>query len=164
MTLGRPLRDYLFTFVLWVLALAYTTIAFGYPADARIVPLLIGLPLIAITTIDLVAMTATRTGAWMRRFNAGGTPGDQLTSDDEPIPSQIAALGLVAGLIAMFVVVGAVVATGAYIAASLRLRGKFSPWASLAIGLFVAGCCYGVFEILLGIELYQGLLSDYWGS
>lgn len=155
MIFGRPAGDYFFIFVLWVGAIAYTAIAWTYSAEARAVPLLVGIPLILLTTIDLLSMTQTKFGVWLRHLNPAGAPSAE--ADSEPAWRHGAALGLVFGFLALFFLIGAVPATAIYVAVSMRVRGHFSLAQSVLTGIIVAAACYGVFEALLSIDLYKGV-------
>ncbi|MEJ0024024.1 MAG: tripartite tricarboxylate transporter TctB family protein [Alphaproteobacteria bacterium] len=155
MIFGRPASDYFFIAFLWICAVAYTAIAFTYSAEARAVPLLVGLPLIVLSTVDLLSMTGTKIGTWMRRLNPAGARNAE--ADVEPARKHAAALGLVLGFLVLFVLIGAVPATAIYVAASMRLRGDFSLARSVLTGLIVAAACYGVFEVLLSTDLYKGV-------
>lgn len=158
MIFGRPATDYFFIFVLWALGIAYTVIALGYTPEAQIVPLLVGFPLVALTTIDLISMTETKLGYFFRRVNAAGAR-EKGQEEPEPAARHAAVIGIVVAFLALFLVIGAIPATAVYIAASMRLLGKYKMFWSLLTGIIVAASCYGVFEALIRIDLYKGVFG-----
>jgi hypothetical protein len=157
MIFGRPPLDYAFTVVLWLLAIGYTAIAFGFPESARELPLLVGIALVVLSTIDLVSMTETDIGVALRKLNPSGAPADQ-TVPEFSVYRQRLAWGLVIGLVVALLLIGSLAATALYVAGSVYLLGRRPLLMSLAMGLIVAGSCYLLFDLALQVSLYPGLL------
>lgn len=158
MIFGRPATDYFFIFLLWVLGIAYTAIALTYSPEARIVPLLVGFPIVVLTSIDLVSMTQTNIGRAFRRLNAAGAP-EKGMEEPEPFSKHLLSIGLVVGFLALFLTIGAIPATAVYIATSMRVLGGYKFIWSTLTGVIVAAASYGIFEALLRIDLYKGVFG-----
>jgi hypothetical protein len=158
---GRPATDYAFMACIWVAAVFYVVVAFGYAEDARAAPLFIGIPLVLLTTIDLISITNTPAGFLLRKINPTAAPraSDDLgDADGEPANSHGAVLGCLAAFVILFILFGAVVSVALYVASSMWLLGKYKLRTAAMTALIVAAFCYVSFELLLSIDLFKGII------
>ena len=150
---GRPVSHYLLSAGLGVLAAAFLAAAWAYPQDARAFPAAIAFVLLALTGLDLFALTNTAAGETIRRlFN----PTIKTRASSEPVSREVAAVLSLAGLVAALVLLGIAIAVPLYLFVSLRFRARRS-WASsfvIAAGLTVA--MWLLFVAALRLELYRG--------
>lgn len=152
---GTSIWRYALPATLLLLALGYFAIATGYPRDARLMPLLVGAVLLVMVPIDLVSLSQTRVGAWLRLHvnPAAGQP-LQIAGGNR---SQFAALGWMFGFCAGIYLLGIIVAVPLYIAGTMRFMGS-KTWTASLIGAVVIGIAnYALFQLMLGVNLYPGV-------
>jgi tripartite tricarboxylate transporter TctB family protein len=157
---GTSLGDYVPAFAAAVAAAAYLTAAYGYSADARAAPLLIGWSVIVLAALDIASRTKTPLGLTLMRWlnPVAGRPRAGHAHAAYPLTRQVAAIAWIGGFVAAFALVGALYAIPLYVAAATRWRGG-RPWLVCALS---AACTLGgvwlLFSRLLRLELYPGLL------
>lgn len=157
---GTPVGDYVPALAAAAAAGAYLTAAYGYSADARAAPLLIGWSVVALAALDIASRTQTPLGrALMRWLNpVAGRPRTGHGHAPYPLTRQVAALAWISGFVAAFALIGALYAIPLYVVAATRWRGGRS-WVVCALS---AACTLGgvwlLFSRLLRLELYPGLL------
>ena len=158
--LGAPAGRYVTPAILLALVVIYLTIAVSLPRDSAMMPLLVGLVLLVMLPIDLLSLTETRTGRFLRaRVNpvAGEPP-----EDFGPARTQLPALGSVVAFGAAMFLLGIAAAVPLYMFASLRFLGRKSRQVALLTALASGLGNYLLFEWGLGVELYPGVfLSPY---
>lgn len=173
------------TALMLVIFVAMVGIAATYPADARFMPFVIGIPAIALCLLQLfidlrrkpvVAQDGAEHNelaeaeARIRRMTGRDVTFD--VARDATIPQEeflpeaearrrekilIAAfLGLIAGV--MFI--GFHVMTPVFIALFLRYLADYSWTRAVVSGAIGAGIIIGVFELVLRNELFRGLLTN----
>ena len=153
---GRAASDYLLVFLLWIWGVFVTLVALGFPAEARAVPLLVGIPLIVLTSLDLLAMTNIKAAAWLRRLDPIAAPSQEVGVKRATFGKQVKAWAFVIGFVVLFILINPLTAVAVYIAASMRVLGKYRLLTSLSAGLVVTAFAYAVFERLLHIDLHTG--------
>ncbi len=156
---GRPLLDYVFTFLLWLVSIGYTAMALGFPAGARELPLLVGFVLVVFSTIDLISITETPIGRRCRTLNPAGAPPVQASNAEAySRRRQITAWALIAALVVLLLLIGALPATALYVATTVFLLGRRPLLMAIVLGVVVAGACYLLFDLALRVDLFPGLL------
>jgi putative tricarboxylic transport membrane protein len=130
----------------------------GYAAvGPRVFPVVVGLGLL------LSGLAISITAAWaLRRLGAAGTmapPIEGETAEPTDWRTLIAEAAVLAGYVALFLPLGFILASTAFLVASARILGSRSPLRDLASGLGLSIVAYLVFTRLLGLELPAGLLE-----
>ncbi|MBL8551311.1 MAG: tripartite tricarboxylate transporter TctB family protein [Hyphomonadaceae bacterium] len=156
---GRPIGDYAFMAFLWAASVFYTLVALGFTPEAGAVPLLVGVPLIVLTSIDLVAISETKAGRLLRRIDPAAAPSAPDEDDAPPANKQWLALSMMGLFIVLFILIGVLPAVAVYITASMRVLGGYKFRTAAFVALIFAACAYTLFEILLDVDLYPGLIS-----
>jgi putative tricarboxylic transport membrane protein len=133
----------------------------GYAAvGPRVFPVVVGLGLL------LSGLAISVSAAWaLRRLGAAGTMAAPIEGEAaEPTDwrTLLAAAVALAAYVALFLPLGFVLASTAFLVASARILGSRSPLRDLASGLGLSIVAYLVFTRLLGLELPAGLLELPW--
>jgi hypothetical protein len=157
---GNPAVDYAPAFAAAAAAGVYLAAAYGYSAEARAAPLLIGWAVVALAALDVTSRTQTALGSaltrWLNPVAARTRAGHGRSA--YPVTQQVAAIAWIAGFVLGFALIGALYAIPLYVLAATRWRGG-RPWLVCAIS---AACTLGgvwlLFSRLLRLELYPGLL------
>ena len=149
----------------------------AYPPDSRLLPLVIGLPGIALALVQVVleimafrAALSSPGGA-----SAGGGPGRRSASspsasgDGEldstvPIRREVVLFGYLAGLMVTLLLLGFWISIPVFMVTYLRFYERFS-WKKIAVMTIACwGALYLVFELSLGIYPHQGFLVEYFSE
>jgi hypothetical protein len=138
-----------------LLLVVFTTmvvIATGFPDGARFMPMIVGIPAIALCAVQLVMDWRSRTTAPRSRKSAELGP--------HTVAGELRAWGWFLAFIALVLLVGFVIAAPALVFGYLwREAGVRPTRAALAAAAFT-GWIWGMFEHLLGFALHPGL----WGG
>jgi hypothetical protein len=156
MLLGRPLHQYAFTFALFALSVLYLAMSFGYPREAREVPVLVGVALVALSAIDLASMTNLPVAPWLRRINPTSAPDAEKAKEN--VGRELAAGGVVLGFVVLIYMIGILPAMGLYVAGSMLVMGRMRPIVCIVTAALVVGFCYTLFQFALDVDLYTGML------
>ena len=133
-----------------VLAVAYVWISYDYVFGARAMPWIAGILAMILAIFDAV----TRRPA----AAASGSAGAQAAS----IAQELGMFAWMAGFLVLVVVLGFYAAIPFYLFCYLRLRAGKGGLVAAATGFGLAGFLYVVFELLMGYEIFGGLLAgDY---
>lgn len=127
-------------------------LSFGFPTGARFMPLVVGIPAIALCLIQLAMDWRARATRPRSRKSAELGP--------HTVVAELRAWGWFLAFIALVLLVGFVIAAPALVFGYLWREAGVRPWrAALAAAAFT-GWIWGMFEHLLGFALHPGL----WGS
>jgi uncharacterized membrane protein len=158
--LGTEISDYLPAAAAGAVAAAYLGAAYQYGPEARATPLLIGWTVVALALLDIASRTQTGVGrtlaGWLNPVTARPRHGAGPVA--YPFHKQVMAMVWIGGFVAAFALIGATYAIPIYVFAATRWRGGRSYLVCL---LSAAGTQMGIwllFDRLLHIELYPGLL------
>ena len=127
-----------------IFASAAVVAAVDYPAAAAEMPLVVCGAGALLSLLQLVVE--------LRASRAGGEDAIDLAKD---VPIYLWVWAFVAGVVAFGFVVAAPVVLCAY----LFFRSRESWWLSLLLSLSVVGFLYGVFQVGMGVPLFEGLLT-----
>ena len=121
-------------------------LAFTYAPEARFLPLVIGIPGLLFSVIQFVKELRDR-------------PEPAVTSEEHRREGRMFAwfIAFVGGL----VLFGFPYAGPALVAAYLYFSGHEKWYVALAAALFAWGVLYGVFELFLGLPLFEGLVVQW---
>jgi tripartite tricarboxylate transporter TctB family protein len=121
-------------------------LAFTYAPEARFLPLVIGIPGLLFSIIQLIKELRER-------------PEPVVTSEERRREGRMFAwfIAFVGGL----VLFGFLYAGPALVAAFLYFSGRERWYVALAGALFAWAVLYGVFELFLGLPLFEGLVSQW---
>ena len=122
----------------------FTALATTYTSDARLAPLAVGTLGLALSLAQLIA--CIRTG---RRENKKGDPDGH---------GGRVLLAWFAGFITTTILVGIVPTALLLVFAFLRFRGREPIRTAAAVTVIFAVVVYAVFELALGIPLFEGVL------
>jgi hypothetical protein len=140
------------TAALLVVFTAMVIIATGFPAGARFMPMVIGIPAIALCLVQL----------WLDWQQRPARPRSRKSAELGPhtVAGEVRAWGWFAAFVALVLLVGFVIAAPALVFGYLWREAGVRPWrAALAAAVFT-GWIWGMFEYVLGFALHPGL----WGG
>ena len=158
---GRSVVDYLPSLVTWLAVIVYLVTAWGYNAEARLFPLMIGLLLFVLLPLDVLILAETAWGARLRAtINPASVEPTSDSTEQHPLCSQIVALAYVFGFATLLVLIGVLPAIAIYVTASVRSLGRRNWPLSLTFGAVLTSFTYALFVVALDIPLYSGLLFD----
>lgn len=169
--------------VMFLIFMAMVGFALGYPAQARFMPLVVGLPGIGFTLFELIKETRRA----LTETNEPESPGDDsntialpddvsrligrdsVTVQGETAPLTAAELqkrerillGYITAMIAGLIVFGFWVTVPAFVAAFLREREKASWRMTIGSAAAVMAVLYFVFYRGLGIDLHTGFVTQW---
>jgi len=133
---------------------AMVTMAAGYPPTARFLPLVVGIPALGLTLVQL--------GIELARARRGHATRAVPPAEDGARLRREAALFLWFGLLLGGVVlVGFAVAVPLFVAAFLRLREGESRTVAAGAAAAALAVLLGVFEYGLDLPLYRGLIGPF---
>jgi hypothetical protein len=169
-------------FVMFSIFVVMVSIALTYPAQARFMPLVVGIPGIGLTLFELIreVRRALHPETAVESDNAGssGLPGDisrligqesaPLTQPDAPklTPAEEAhrermLLAYFTGLIGGILFFGFWIAMPVFIATFLREREKAGWRFALSSAIVTDVLLYAIFTKGLGVELHTGFITDW---
>ena len=134
-------------FVLLLLA-AMTVAATGYQYEARLMPLVIGVPSIVLAAIQCF------------RASPEPEPARQGGRRDHQTSAELTAMGWLTAFVGLVVVGGVLVGGAAAVVVTQRIWLRETWRTALIGGALSAGLLVAVFERQLGIALFQGLLLE----
>jgi hypothetical protein len=176
------------TFVMLVIFVVMVWVAAGYPADARFMPFVVGIPAIGLCLLQLVldARERRRTG---KRLDAQGRfemaeasisrmAGRQVEFEvaHAPLPAvetepeisrrdlvrrELALWGWFLAFIAGILLFGFWPSIPVFLVGFLRLQAGASWRTALLLGLGATGLLVGIFEFVFRLEVHQGFLTEY---
>lgn len=124
-------------------------------SGSSLFPRVIGLVLV-------ITITAALVGTWRPTRSAASHGVDPDGADLEAVEAHpraaIAAMIGVAGFIACFLVLGAIVGIAAFMSIAFTVLGRLRWWAAAVAGVCTAALVYLVFVLWLGVRLPSGLL------
>ena len=157
--LGTPLIDYLPAIALFAVAVIYLVTGYGYTPQARQFPIIVAWAAIVLVALDFISRTRTPVGeALMRWFNPSASPGKAEARAHYPASKQIAAVLWTAGFVTLIVLIGFLYAVPIYVFASMYVRGRRPLLLCLVVSATATLFIYLIFEQLLELELYPGIL------
>lgn len=153
-----PLASYLPPLILWLLALGYLVVARGYDEQSRMMPLLIGRAMLALTTIDLVSRSRTSVGkALLRWLNPAALAAPPLRS--EPLIRKETGYVLwIATLVAGLIWLGMFVAVPVFLFVSLAFVGRRGFAQSILLTIAVSAGAWALFALALHLSLFPGTI------
>jgi hypothetical protein len=131
------------TFLL-IFSSAVVVAKLNYPADAASMPLIIGGCGAVLSLLQLIAELRASRGAYEEQID--------LRKD---IPIYLWVWSFVIAVVAFGFVLAAPVMLFAY----LRLRSRESWWLSLLLSCCILALLYGLFQVALGVPLFEGLVT-----
>ncbi|HEX3485883.1 MAG TPA: tripartite tricarboxylate transporter TctB family protein [Micropepsaceae bacterium] len=122
-------------------------LSFTYAPEARLLPMVIGIPGLVLSAVQLVVELRER------------NPAPAVTSEEHAREGRMFAwfIAFVAGL----VLFGFLYAGPALVAAYLYFSGREKWYVALAGAVFAWAVLYGVFDWFLGLPLFEGLVFQY---
>jgi hypothetical protein len=144
-------------------------IATQYPADARFMPLVVGIPGIALCVLQLGldAVRAHDGQSWIYRFRSAPKAGKPAVPAEEELPEfgshtrkrELVMWGYVIAFIAAILAFGFYIAVPVMLVAFLRREAGRTWGVALLLGAGAMLVLYLMFSALLRIVLYPGLLT-----
>lgn len=151
--------------VLLGIAVVYCYVSFDYSKATRAMPLGVGALAILLVLVDLASQGEGRLALAIRRvFRGSGAPAPIPGLDGQAgqrfAPArELAAFAWIFGFVGLAIVLGFYLAIPIYVTAYLRLYAGKSLLISAATGLCLTAVLYGMFELLLGYEVFGGLIT-----
>ncbi|MFQ6017744.1 MAG: tripartite tricarboxylate transporter TctB family protein [Kiloniellaceae bacterium] len=128
-------------------------VAAGYPPEARLLPFVIGIPGVVLCLVQLVSEILA---AQKDRPEAEHSAGQRVS-----LRREVALIAWFVGLVLSILLFGFLVAAPLIVFAFLYFDQRESLRLSAAMALSGATVLYLVFEVLLELILFQGLLADW---
>lgn len=144
---------------LWLVSAAYLVIAYGFPPEARMVPVLIGWAMLVLSGLDLASrLPVPFAGTLARALNPSllqpELPDISAARGGRQVVAILAVLALSLGLLLL----GVLIAVPLFVLPALRF-GAERRWGTSILGAAgMALLMWAVFAKLLGLDLYPGLL------
>jgi hypothetical protein len=173
--MSRRAQENLVAAVLLLLFIAVLVMSFDYGPRARLVPVPIAIIGILLTLaqlvwqnlrgadelhVDMLELVAGREGSDRRKAAQAGT---EPSSKEPSLQAQAKAFGIVAALLALFLVLGPVPAMFLFSAGYFILTGE-GWWRGLLYAFLCAGSLYLVFGYILQVQLNRGLAAPLIGQ
>ena len=145
--------------VIWLAALGFLVVAYGFSPASGALPVLIGWTTLVLTGIDLFFRMQTPAARTVARA-LGVDAQVRAPETGQPVLSSrvVTAVAAVAGLAAGMVLAGILCAVPIFLFVALRWGGGRTRVTSLAVAVAVTALLWGVFAKLLRLEVYSGLL------
>ena len=157
--LGTPMSEYMPAAGLLLITIGYLITAYGYTPDARAFPLGVAWVTLVLAALDLVSRTRTKLGGTLMHWlNPAGEPAKRTGEIHYPALKQVTAVLWIAGFTLLMVVAGILYAVPIFVFSSLYFRGKRSLLLCAAISAGATLMIWILFEQILQLELYPGLL------
>jgi hypothetical protein len=150
---GTPIAEYIPAAALEIVTIIFLATAYGYPAEARAFPAVIGWVVMVLAALDIVSRSETGLGRALKNVL---NPGSASAAEAYSLRDQSTAMLWLVALAALLVAVGILLAIPLYLFASLRFRGGKSLIASLWISVAATGGIWLLFGVVLRVELYRG--------
>lgn len=157
------------TFVMLAIFASMVAIASGYPAGARFMPFVVGIPGIVLCLLQLALdwrrarVEPLRDGQPTAALRGTAAPdGAGTEAPDRTVVRREAVIwGYVVAFVAGLLALGFWVSVPVMIAAFLRFEGKASWQAALGAAIGAVALLYAVFGLALRIELHPGFLTPH---
>ena len=138
-------------------SLGYVVWAQDYGRVARLMPVLVGVATAVLAVLDLLSRFDGRLGAALR-LTLGADFNNREMPHDPRLGREVALFGWMLGCLVAIWLIGILPTVPLFIAGYMRLWGQ-RPWlVSILSGVAVLAFVTFVFELLLGTQLYRGLL------
>ena len=156
---GTPFTGYAPPLVLLVITIIYLVTGYEYSAEARAFPVTVAWAMLVLVTLDLVSRTKTPIGeSLIRTLNPAAAPEKLEHLPRYPLLKQFAAIVWVLGFVLLMVLIGILYAVPVYVFASMFVRGHRALWLCAAVAAAVTLFIWFLFERVLMLELYAGVL------
>ncbi len=158
---GTPIREYLPSLALAVLAVIYLITGYGYSLDARAIPVGIAWVVLALVSLVLISRTKTAFGLALNQWlNAGEDRAAAAAHADRPLAKELMAGAWVILAVVMMFVIGIFYTVPAYVFLSLAIRGRRPWWLCAVVAAGAMAMIWLMFDVILQLELYPGLLFE----
>ena len=121
-------------------------LSFTYAPDARFLPLVIGIPGLLLSSVQLIKEMRER---------------PEPVAPPEERRREVRMFAWCIGFVGALVLFGFLYAGPALVAAYLYFSGRERWYVALAAALFAWAVLYGIFEWFLGLPLFEGLLFQW---
>jgi hypothetical protein len=156
---GTPLSEYAPALALLAITLIYLITGYTYSPAARAFPVTVAWVMIVLVGLDLLSRTKTPIGETLIRWlNPAAAPDKKENQPHYPVSKQIASLLWLAGFVATMVLLGILPAVAINAFASMLFRGRRPLWLCLLVSASVTAVIWFLFEQVLKLELYRGVL------
>jgi len=143
-------------------------IGMGYNPLARLVPLVVGIPALIMSAIQFLldlrdafrGESTMRKTAAVKEATKTEKPKKEELSPQEIRRRELMAVGWILALFALIMFFGFHIAIAAFVLLFMRLYGRESWRLSLGVAALCWAFVYIVFIIILGSNLYQGLILE----
>lgn len=158
-------RGMLPSLVLIAVAAFYLVASFAYDPATRAMPLGVAALAIALLAVEILSRTQGRLGRSLARVLQGGgtkapVPGlDGQAGQAHPPRKELAAFAWILAFLGLVVVFGFYIAIPIYVAAYLYVYARKGVLPSLGTALTLTAALYAMFELLLGYEVFTGLIT-----
>lgn len=152
---------HLFNLALVAVLLAFVTVAAGYNPQARLMPLVIGVPILALAvwqTVSDLILGARRAAEAVTGEHASASPKEVPTPSRMP-GREIRVFLWTLLLFLLLYLFGFIVTTFLYTFLSLKIRSRLNWSLSLGVAAAALAFLYGVMVYALKVQLYPGIVT-----
>jgi hypothetical protein len=138
-------------------------VSFGFKKDARLVPLLIGIPTLVLAITALISEKYPRLATL---FNISleditGVTETGAVPSEKDVGKKVLAISVwMVDLFILIFLVGFVIATPVFMFLFFRISVRAGWLKTLVIAIVMGGIIYGGFEILMKGNMFEGILFD----
>jgi hypothetical protein len=158
------------TVIMLAIFTVMVTMAFGFPADARFMPFIVGIPGVVLCLAQLLAdwrnaqlAPAAAAADLIPAFSGPPLPdtGQPELSESETVRREIVLWSYFLGFVGGLLLLGFWTSVPVLLVSFLRFQASLSWKAALAAGLGATLLLYLVFEVLLRIRLHPGFATKF---
>lgn len=154
---GTKASEYAPPLVVLAVTLVYLATAYTYSPEARAFPATVAWASLVLACLDIVSRTKTPAGEMLIRWlNPAAAKDDAKPS--YPAIKQLIAIGWVVGFVVLMMLIGILYAVPIFVFASMWVRGKHPLWLCGVISIGMTAAIWFIFEQVLMLELYVGIL------
>jgi len=152
-----------FSLLLLLIVLVFVLLSFGYSADARLVPLVVGIPTLALAILVLLGERYPRlTTLFDVSLEDLGKVGhaESAPTETHSTGKLLALLAWMFGLLILVFLAGYVIAIPIFTLLFLKISTRASWLKTIIITLIMGGIIYGGFEVWMRGNLFEGMFFE----
>ena len=158
----RRITEVLPSLALVVVAVGYVWASYSYDTASRALPWIAGVTATTLAVIDVIV--TWRKGVERQRDDSAPVPEDPApVSDSAHVPNapaqEVVVFGWIGGFLGLAVVLGFYASTPLFVFCYLKLYARKSSSVSAMTAFGVLAFLYVVFDVLMGYELFGGLIA-----
>ena len=153
-------QDYVAPVTAMALTLFFLVISYQLSEKARMVPLLALYSNLVLVSLELVGRSQSGFGRTVRRVLLGNAPPMKILGGyrGKPLSRELGAIGMILGFCGAVQLLGILPTVPFFVVLYMRLWSKMTLRTALTAAAIITVFVGVLFELILGVTLYQGLL------